>query len=75
MTRWVGAQDQVTSATKARKHASIVTSPTQNPKPKTKIFFLKYTRRLADSVDGLNSSLAPSFGELWSCKLKEFKGF
>jgi len=34
-----------------------------------KIFFSILTRRLAESVDGLNSSLAESVSELWHCKL------
>jgi len=36
-------------------------SPT-NPKPKTKIIFFDFKRRLAESEDGLNSSLAQSGG-------------
>jgi len=41
MVHWVGAQGQVTSDKKARKHAPIMTSPTENPKPKTKTFFFQ----------------------------------
>ena len=40
----------------------------KNPKPKGTIFFLILTKRLVDSAEGLNSSLAQSTGELWSCK-------
>jgi len=40
----------------------------QNPKPKTKNIFSISTRRLAKFVDGLNSSLVQSSGELWRCK-------
>jgi len=36
----------------------------ENLKPKTKIFFSILTTRLAKSVEGLNSSLAQSPGEL-----------
>jgi len=39
---------------------------TDNPKPKTKILFSVSTRRLAESAEGLNSSLAQSAGELKS---------
>jgi len=40
MARWIGAQGQVISATKAREHAPIMTSPIEKLKPKTKkIFF------------------------------------
>jgi len=39
MARWIGAQGQVTSAQKVRKLASIMTSLTRNPNPRTKIFF------------------------------------
>jgi len=42
-----------------RKHALIVTSPPENAKQKTKsVFFSISTRRLAESVEGFNSSLA-----------------
>jgi len=36
-----------------------------NAKPKTKIFFSMSTRGLAESVEGLNSSLALAAGNLW----------
>ena len=39
MAHWVGAQAQVKLAQKSRKHARIVTSSTENFKPKTKNFF------------------------------------
>jgi len=39
----------------------------KTPNPKRKTFFSISTRRLAESVDGLDSSLAQSAGELWSC--------
>jgi len=45
-----------------------MTSPTKKTKPKPYIFSLR-TRRLAVSFEGLNSSLAQSTGELWSCKV------
>ena len=40
----------------------------EKPKPATKILVL--TRRLAESVDGLDNS-SQSAGELWSCKTCE----
>jgi len=40
MAIWVGAQGQVTSAIKLRKHATIIMSPTENPKAKAKKIFL-----------------------------------
>jgi len=43
-----------------------MTSPTEKPETKTKIFF---HCRLAESFDSLNSSLAQLTGELWSCKV------
>ena len=36
---------------------------------------LIWTRRLAESVDGLNSSLDQSAGELWSCKALQKSGY
>jgi len=65
---WVGAQSQVNLARTSRKHAPIMMLPTENIKPKTKLFFSISSRRFAESVDGLNSSLAQSAGELWRCK-------
>jgi len=46
-----------------------VAVPPANPKPKTKnVVFSISSRRLAESVDGLDSSLAQSAGELWIFK-------
>jgi len=42
----------------------LVTFPPEKLKPKTKHFFYILTTRLAESVEGLNSSLAQSPGEL-----------
>jgi len=42
----------------------LVTSPQKSSNPKRKIFFSILTTRLAESVEGLNSSLAQSPGEL-----------
>jgi len=35
------------------------------------IFFSLWTRRLAESLEGLNSSLAQFTGELWNCKVAQ----
>jgi len=40
-----------------------VASPRENPTPQTNKFFLIETRRLAESVDGLHSSVAIVAGE------------
>jgi len=43
-----------------------VTFPPENQKPKTKnVFFSMSTRRLAESVEGLNSSLVLATGDVW----------
>ena len=68
----VGAQVQVTSAIKSRRHATIITSPTENPNSKRKKMVSKETRRLAESVEGLNTSLSQSADELWSCNSCKF---
>jgi len=44
--------------------------PPANVKPKTKFFFSMLTRRIAESVKGLNSSLALAAGDLWPKKGK-----
>jgi len=52
------------------KNTPTFSGPPANPKPKTKILFLSISsRRLAESVDGLDSSLAQPHGELWDCKI------
>ena len=45
-----------------------MTSPPENPHRKRKTFFSMSTRRLAESVKGLNSSLALAAGDLWPKK-------
>ena len=49
---------------KNAKTPPLVTPPQENPKPKTEIFFSLGTTRLAESVEGLNTSLAAAAGEL-----------
>jgi len=47
----------------------LVTFPPENLKPKTKTFFFSMsTRRLAEFVESLNSSLALAVGDLWPKK-------
>jgi len=46
------------------KHVLFVTLPPEKPPPKQKIVFSILTIRLAESVEGLNSFLAQSPGEL-----------
>ena len=65
MGQWVRAQGRP-NWPKFAKHALIVTSPSENPTENEKRFFLMSTRRLAESVKGLNSSLAA--GDLWPKK-------
>jgi len=56
---------------KNAKTPPLVTFPPANAKPKTKKFFFSMsTRRLAESVEGLNSSLALAAGDSWSKKGK-----
>jgi len=66
MADWIGAQGQVKLV---KKTPSLVTTPPEIPKTKTKNIFLICSLRLAESAEGLNSSLAQSPGELLSCKL------
>jgi len=40
------------------KHVLFVMSPPETPPPKQKLFFSILTTRLAESVEGLNSSIA-----------------
>jgi len=47
----------------------LVTFPPEKLKPKTKRIFFICSSRLAESVEGLNSYLAQSPGELWLCKI------
>ena len=63
MAHWIGAQGQ-SNLWKIKKHPHFVTSPHENSKPKSKKYFLIETRRLAASVEGLNTYLAIAAGEL-----------
>jgi len=68
MAHWIGAQGQVKLAKKTQEYPHLWRYPQRTPNPKRKTFFSISTTRLAESVDGLNSSLAQSAGELWRCK-------
>jgi len=53
----------------------LVTFPPENLKPKTKnVFFSMSTRRLAESVQGLNSSLALAAGDLCKKRARQHIG-
>jgi len=68
MAHWVGAQGQVNSAKKAKTSTHYdVTLRRPQTQNKKKINFLIWTTRLAESVEGSNSSLAQSVGEVWCC--------
>jgi len=70
MAQWVVVQGQVKVAKKKAKTPPLAAVPPANSKPKTKIvFFSISSRRLAESEDGLDNSLAQSGGELQRCKL------
>ena len=47
------------------KTPPLVTTPQENPKPKTENFFSVEARRRAESVGGLNTSLGLAAGQLW----------
>ena len=61
MAQWVGAQGQV----KVGKNIPLVAFPPENPHQKRKKFVLILTTWFAESVEGLNSSLAQSPGDIW----------
>ena len=67
MGQWVGAQGRpkVTKISKTYPHCDVTS---RKPPPKTKNFFFMSTRRLAESAEGLNSSLALAAGDLWPKK-------
>jgi len=51
------------------KHPPFAASSPREPQTQIKKKILMETRRLAESVEGLNSSLSIAAGELWRCKL------
>jgi len=68
MGHWVGAQGRpkVTKISKTCPHCDITfqKTPTENEKR----LFSMSTKRLAESVEGLNSSLALAASDLWPKK-------
>ena len=72
MANWDGAQDQADGQNNA-KTPLLVTFPPEKLKPKTKIYLFILTPRLAESIEGLNSSLAQSPGELYDSKALQEK--
>ena len=64
MAHWDGMQGQAKMAKMVQKHPFLWRSPQKSSNPKWKIFFLILTTRLAESIEGLNSSLAQLPGEL-----------
>jgi len=62
----IGSLDWHLGPGEVAKNTPLVTPPQENPKPK-KIFSVE-TGRLAESADGLNTSLALTTGELWNYK-------
>ena len=66
MGQLVRTQSQAKAAKKNPKTPLIATFPPANAKSKTKkMSFSMSTRRLAESVEGLKSSLALAAGDLW----------
>jgi len=74
MDHWNGAQGLVKVAKKTQKHPHLWRSPQRTPNPNWKKFFSISTTRLAESVEGLNSSLAQLVGELQRCKTLQKSG-
>jgi len=59
---------------KNAKHPHLWRPSKRTPNPKLKIFFFWFgTTRLAESVEGLNTSLAAATGELWPKKCRPLK--
>ena len=63
------------SWSKIQKHALFVTSSRENSTPKSNNFVLIGTRRLAESVDGLNTLWALLNGKLWLKQTKPIYRF
>jgi len=64
MGQWVGAQRQVKVTKKTQKYPHLWRSPRERQTENEKRFFSMSTRRLAESIEGLNSSLALAAGDL-----------
>jgi len=74
MAHWDVAQGQAEMA-KIRKNTPVFDAPPRKTQTQNEInfFFSIWTTRLAESVEGLNSSLAQSPGELQDCKALQEK--
>jgi len=73
MAHWDCAQGQAKMAEITQKHPYLWRSAQKSSNPKRKIVVSILTTRLAESVEGLNSSLAQSPGELQDCKALQEK--
>ena len=62
MAHWDSTQGEAKMAKITQKYPYLWRSPQKTSKPKQKTFFFMSTRRLAESVEGLNSSLALAAG-------------
>ena len=72
MAHWDSAQGQAKMAKITQKHPYLWRCPQKTSNPKQKIFLFILTPRLAESVEGLNSSLAA--GDLWPKKGHQYVG-
>jgi len=63
MGQWVGAQGWP-NVTKVSKTCHYCDVTSRNPPPKTKNVFSMSIRRISESIEGLNSSLAIAAGDL-----------
>jgi len=68
MGQWVGARGRPKVAKISKTCPLCDVTSRKAPTETEKFFFSILTTRLAESVDGLDSSLAQSAGELLSCK-------
>jgi len=68
MAHWDSAQSQAKMDKITQKHPYLWRSPQKTWNPKQKIFFSMSIRSPAESVEGLNSSLALVAGDLWPKK-------
>jgi len=70
MAHWIGSQGQVNLAKKAKTSPQYDATP-RKPQTQNDKNLFRWTRRLAESVECLNSSLAQSAGEVWCCKTSQ----
>ena len=65
MAQWVGVQGRPRVAIKSKNTLTCSGPPREPQTANEKLFVSISTRRLAESVEGLNSSLALASGDLW----------